>query len=177
MAELRFYYDARETRDGQATNLRDLVVAVKAVTTPGAVQHRKRLTIAPGASVRIFDYEDIQDGGADLVPFTAIVMQILGGEGALYLSKGVCLADADGLPDTPVSNMRWTDGEMVSCFAPWILSHQAALWNPTAADHTGGGVDGPDLFDDAGTVTGKVYYVDVQNPGAEDVLIDVAVFG
>jgi hypothetical protein len=75
----------------------------------------------------------------------------------------------------------WFHKEM-SCFAPEFFSTDQCLTHPDeaiAAGGTGGSLGGiqPRLATDGGAVNGRIFYIQAQNYGTEDVIVQVDIWG
>lgn len=130
-------------------------------SVPGTAKLRATLTIPAEGKMILWQY-----GDQGVEEFEALVLRVKG-DGYLYGAFQVDTPTSASDNDPSGSNERWRQFDL-SCEIPFILNTDLARVNPTVADEyteTGGF---PTIFDDAGTVEGRVYAVAAKNPSTTE---------
>jgi hypothetical protein len=147
--------------DGVRKSLGSLESPVFDGTTPGTGRLIATVTIPAGEKMMLWQYGDL---GVEDFELVAIRVK---GTGYIYLAFLVD-TPTSASDDTPSgTNPRWREVD-VSCKIPFLLNTDAARVNPTVADEYTETSGFPTIFDDAGTVEGKVYEIAAKNASTTD---------
>lgn len=159
-AIMRVYTRVVVEEDGAVvTDFGSINSPVKEVTIDGTFTRQGNITLAPGETVTIYDYDE-----SDTLALAVVIVRDAG-----FVDVAVQHDAPTSTTDTtPLGTSRTWQHTPLSCDAPWILSSVDGLTNADPADHAEQNGTTAGFFEDAQETRGRVYEIQIKNPDDAD---------